>query len=736
MNRFSVVIPLTLWSGSAMALNTLVIGTGGNMATQYAYSVGDVAGSYTNMTPSDFNALSLTDIMSYDVIMVVWSTSDELDVSWETKIGPFVEAGGGFWYDGDPNNRGDLYPLVTDSIGESCGPSWSLVDTVPGLTDGITNEFVNCHVAYNAWDSRLSPLLQDGTGQTIMLYGDYGGGRVVLSGPDHDYHATKDGGGDAGNQYRMVLNILNWVSDGCDAVDWYADADSDGYGDAASSVMACEAPAGYVADSSDCNDGDAAVNPGASEICDGIDNNCDGLTDPDDSTDALTWYSDFDGDGYGDPDPAYSTLSCDLPSGYVASATDCNDGDSSINPAAFEVCDGIDNDCDGRIDPSDSVDATTWYEDFDGDGYGDPSLLWTVDACVMPDGYTSAADATDCNDIVAAINPGADEVCDEVDNDCDGATDPSSAIDASTWYADSDGDTYGDADSTDVACYESDGWVADATDCNDTDAAINPGAVEICDGIDNNCDGDIDPDDSADASTWYADSDADTYGDPMVTFVSCEVVDGWVADASDCDDTDPAINPDAVEVCDRTDNDCDGRVDGPDSDDAGTWYPDNDGDGFGLETIEEICEDAVVECDTGIEDTGICTEEVCTDVSSAVSACDTPEGYVGDNTDCDDADADVYPDAPGLDADCNELVVEDTGGADDTGTVADDTGDVGGDDTGEGGADDADADGGSDTGDSDKLDIEDCGCATGSLQGSSPWLALLALFGLARRRQV
>ena len=729
MNKLVGVLPIFLWSSSAMAINTLAVGSGGNMATQSAYDVGDVSGSFTNMTPSDFNSLTLTDLMAYDVILVIWSTSSDLDISWETKIGPFVEAGGGFWFDGDPNNRDDLYPLVTDSIGESCAAPWTLVDTVDGLTDGITNEFVNCHVAYNSWDSRLSPLVEDGSGQTVTLYGDYGGGRVFLAGPDHDYHATKDAGGDAGNQYRMVLNILNWVSDGCDPTEWYADADGDGYGDASASMMSCDAPSGYVDNMTDCDDSDGTVNPAAAEYCNGIDDDCDTVIDPDSSVDATVWYEDYDGDGYGDPSLYWSTAACDMPDGYTseADATDCNDMNPEISPAADEVCDGVDNDCDAVIDPDSSIDASVWYEDYDGDGYGDPSLFWSTEACDMPDGYTSEADATDCNDTAPSINPGALEVCDGLDNDCDGVADPSDSADALTWYADVDGDGYGDVGSSMDACDASDGWVSDSTDCDDVDPSINPAADEVCDGVDNDCDGEIDPDDSVDAFASYADTDGDGYGDPMVMMVGCDSADGWVTDPSDCDDTDREINPDGIEICDGVDNDCNGDADS-DAVDALTWYPDNDGDGFGFETFEEICEEDTEGCDTGSDDTG-CGEEVCEDVSTAVASCEAVDGHVEDNTDCDDEDPELYPGAPGVDEDC--MALEDTGAADDTGSD-DDTGSAV--DTGDDGGSD-DADGGVDTGDTDKPDPVDCGCATGSLAAGSPWLAFAALLGLARRRQ-
>ena len=199
MKTFVGATALFLWSGSALAVNTLIVGSGGNMATVSAYGAGDLSGSYSNITPAEYNAMSLSDLMAYDVMVLLWNTPTEFVLDWAGKAGPFVEAGGGFWWDGDSNNLDDLAPIVS-ATSEGCGSPWTL-DTVPGLTDGITNEFVNCHVVFGgehaAW---LTPMGTDGAGQTVQMYGEYGGGRVYLTGPDHDYHAEKGAGGDAGNQ--------------------------------------------------------------------------------------------------------------------------------------------------------------------------------------------------------------------------------------------------------------------------------------------------------------------------------------------------------------------------------------------------------------------------------------------------------------------------------------------------------------------------------------------------------
>ena len=419
------------------------------------------------------------------------------------------------------------------------------------------------------------------------------------------------------------------IDEGADSV-YYGDVDGDGFGDPGTTIEACGAPSGYVEDATDCDDDDADVNPAADELCNGMDDDCDGLIDDEDDSlvqnSAPTWYMDADGDGYGVD--VVSVQACVAPSGYVATSDDCDDDNATVFPGADEYCNGIDDDCDGDID-EDTVDAETrWYPDADGDGYGDPGEV--LIQCNQPTGYV--LDATDCDDADPSTYPGSTEYCDGTDNDCDGLVDEDDAVDGATWYADGDGDGYGDAATSSYACYQPSGYVLDDTDCDDADAAQHPGAYEYCNGEDDDCDGVIDEDDAVDVVTWYADSDGDSYGDAADSQLDCNEPSGYVLDDTDCDDTDAAVFPSADEYCNGYDDDCDGFIDEDDAVDVSTWYADRDADGYG-------------------------------DAATTAIDCDQPSRYVADDTDCDDRDASQNPGADeycnGEDDDCDGDIDED-----------------------------------------------------------------------------
>ena len=404
--------------------------------------------------------------------------------------------------------------------------------------------------------------------------------------------ATTDGGDcddDDPDQHPGADELCNGVDDDCDdevdevgAVDgdaWYTDADGDGYGDDGSEQRACLPIPDTISTPGDCDDADPAVNPDATEVCGGGDEDCDGqIDDADPSVDPAStsvFYADTDTDGYGDASAV--TFACAPPTGFVADATDCDDGDASTHPGATEVCGGGDEDCDGLVnddDPSvDTATAGTWYADADEDGYGDAAISTT--SCSDPSTATSTWSAvdTDCDDVLAHVNPGATEVCDadDTDEDCSGTADDADAtVDTRTfteWYLDADADGYGLASSSVSACDAPSGYSARDGDCDDTDSGVSPGATEVCDpaDTDEDCDGladDADPGvDPSTLTAYHPDADGDGYGDTDTTVTVCDDPSDasltYTTDDSDCEDGVASVHPGATELCDAYDNDCD-----------------------------------------------------------------------------------------------------------------------------------------------------------------------------------
>jgi hypothetical protein len=465
------------------------------------------------------------------------------------------------WYDGvdqdcsggsDYDADGDSYDSA-DYFGTDCDDTDAAV--YPGASDtwydGIDT---NCD-GVDDYDA-------DGDGQASSAYGgddcDDTNAAIYLGAAETWYDGVDSdcSGGSDYDQDGDGYDSEDYLGGDCDDTDatihpgvaevWYDGVDQDCSGgsdyDQDGDGVTATAYGGF-----DCDDLDATISPSEAEVCDGVDNDCDGSVD-----DGVlpTWYADGDSDGYGLT--ARSTTSCSAPTGYVATGGDCDDSLNSVNPGEAEVCNSRDDDCDGLVD--DGITAT-WYRDADSDGYGNSGT--TTSTCSAPAGYVSNAD--DCDDTSNAVNPAATEVCDGLDQDCDGVADDGTGT--TTYYADADSDGYGDASTSTTSCAMPSGYVTTSTDCLDTSNTVYPGATETCNGIDDDCDGTID-DGTGGSTTYYADTDGDGYGDATSTTTSCSAPEGYVTDATDCDDADVTSHPGASEVSyDAADNDCDGYQD-------------------------------------------------------------------------------------------------------------------------------------------------------------------------------
>ena len=528
----------------------------------------------------------------------------------------------------------DGFGSAEDTI-EACDPPEGFVTTGTDCDDSEDTVYPAAEEVCDGLDNDCNEEIDEGLG--IILYMDQDGdgfgdieveacapeiGLVSVSGDCDDQNINI--APNAIEECDEIDNNCNGIIDEGVTTTFYLDGDTDGYGSEATPIEACSVPEGAVSNADDCNDVDSFIHPDAEEICDEIDNNCDGTIDEEGSINESTWYSDGDGDGYGDSEDAL--LSCVQPLNYVSNADDCNDGNNEVAPNQIELCNnGKDDNCDGQENEQGAIGGSIYYLDGDEDGYGDSSV--SLESCSLPSGYT--LDNTDCNDSDEDVYVGAPEICDGKDNNCNGASDENAGT---PFYLDQDEDGFGDVAQSQIACSQPSGYVSSDTDCDDSNANISPSSAELCDGIDNDCDESIDESDAIDQSVWFVDGDGDGFGSSSQTSIACSLPIGFSSNSDDCEDGDVHISPDALEVCDGLDNDCDGLVDQGSGLSTQMYYRDVDGDGYG-------------------------------DVNNSTIDCIQPAGHVAVQGDCDDGNTDINPDeedfCDGLDNDCSGQIDDD-----------------------------------------------------------------------------
>ena len=507
------------------------------------------------------------------------------------------------WFDGDKDGFGKDDPKCL------CAPTGSFTASKPGDcldNDPKANPDAS-EVCSNGKDDDCDAAQDEPDSQGCAnFFSDqdsdgYGTGAAkCLCAPDATFTVKKDGDCDDSNAKANpgMTEACNSMDDDCDGkVDevgalgcslFYADLDADLYGDPKDSACLCKAePAHSATSPGDCDDSKADINPKGKETCDGFDNNCNGVADEVGAAGCTTLYADLDGDGAGDP--AQKACMCAKTAPYTSdNAKDCDDKNPKVFEGQTEACNGTDDNCNGQTDEEGASGCSTFFQDSDGDSFGASGA--TKCLCAPGATWTATKDG-DCNDKAAAIYPGAAEICNNFDDNCNSQIDEINAKGCTNQFYDGDKDGFGDLEvGPQCLCKATGMYTAlQGGDCNDNDKITYPAAKELCDNIDTNCNGTADDIGSVGCTSYFFDNDQDGYGQLAKSQCQCGPLPGYTTtQPGDCDDTNKAVKPGAVELCNSIDDNCNGTTD-TDSANAKKYFTDADNDGFGTGAGQTLC---------------------------------------------------------------------------------------------------------------------------------------------------